>query len=172
MDYDKYVKNKVTRPLSYIKNNSNDKNIKPDNDVIERTNIKPQHFKRDVIFLLRPDIQNDVYYLFCLNDDTEEQHGIAHIPDYNTSVMMNKLFRIIKENENLDALEESDDEDEFENENNDKFVHLNKTYKMYCQYNHKFKKWVPIKVANENSQVINIKELKNIYKIYEQNKKK
>jgi hypothetical protein len=95
-----------------------------------------------------------------MNELKEDESGIAHIPDYNTSVMMNKLFRIIKENDNLDALEESDDEDEFQNENIDRFVHLNKSYKMYCQYNYKFKKWVPIKVADENSQIINMKDLK------------
>ena len=35
---------------------------------------------------------------------------------------MNTLFRNIKENQNLDALEESDDEEEFENISLDKFV--------------------------------------------------
>ena len=41
---------------------------------------------------------------------------------------MNSLFRIIKENKYLDALEESDDEDEFENINEDKYVFLNIKY--------------------------------------------
>ena len=41
---------------------------------------------------------------------------------------MNKLFRDIKENANLDLLEESDNEEEFENVNIDRFVHLNKEY--------------------------------------------
>ena len=85
---------------------------------------------------------------------------------------MNKLFRIIKENNNLDALEESDDEEEFENEDISKFVHLDKSHKMICQFNHKFKKWVPIKLANENSEIIKNYEIKNIYKIYDENKKK
>jgi hypothetical protein len=60
---------------------------------------------------------------------------------------MNKLFRNIKENDNLDALEESDDEEEFENELTNKFVYLDKSYKMICQYNNKFKKWLPIKIS-------------------------
>jgi hypothetical protein len=131
------------------------------------------NIKREIVFLIRPDIQDDIYYLHCLNDELiEEQCGIAHIQDYNASVMMNKLFRIIKENNNLDALEESDDEDEFENNNIDKFVHLNKSYKMICQFNHKFKKWYPIKLANENADIIQLNELKSIYKMYEQNKKR
>ena len=127
----------------------------------------------EVVFLIKPDIQTDIYYLYCLDQNLkEEQHSIAHVPDYNASVMMNKLFRIIKENNNLDALEESDDDEEFENEDVSKFVHLDKSYKMICQFNHKFKKWIPIKLANENSEIIKNFEIKNIYKMYDENKKK
>jgi hypothetical protein len=72
---------------------------------------------------------------------------------------MNKLFRIIKENANLDALEESDDEEEFEDERVDKFVFLDKSYKMHCIYNFKFKKWVPIKVANRVDRLVNRHQL-------------
>lgn len=139
----------------------------------QQKSITQNHMKREVVFLIKPDIQNDIYYLYCLDElSREEQHSIAHIPDYNTSVMMNKLFRIIKENKNLDALEESDDEEEFENEELTKFVHLDKSYKMFCQFNHKFKKWIPIKLANENSQITKKEELKQIYNAYEQNKRK
>ena len=80
---------------------------------------------------------------------------------------MNKLFRNIKENDNLDALEESDDEEEFENENLNKFVNLDKCYKMICKFNHKFKKWIPIKLAEEHENVITINKLKELYKLYE-----
>jgi hypothetical protein len=96
------------------------------------------------IFICKPDIQNDIYHLYTLDN---EYAGLAAIPDYKTSIMMNKLFRIIKENNDLDALEESDDEDEFENINIDKFVYLDKSYKMICNFNNKFKKWVPIKIS-------------------------
>ena len=85
---------------------------------------------------------------------------------------MNKLFRIIKENDNLDALEESDDEEEFENEQLDKFVKLDKSEKIVCQYNYKFKRWVPKKLASSKSEIISLDEFKNITKYYEQNKKK
>jgi len=129
--------------------------------------------KKEVVFLVRPDILDDIYYLYCLNNEgQEDQHSIAHIPNYDKSVMMNKLFRIIKENDNLDALEESDNEEEFENENVDKFVYLDKSYKMICQFNHKFKKWVPIKLAGEKNTVITSKELKFFYNSYDQNKKR
>ena len=118
-------------------------------ETIQKVDKRTEPIKnpKESVFLIRPDIQDDIYYLYSLNSDKkEEQVGIAHIPDYNTSSMMNKLFRIIKENDNLDALEESDDEEEFENDKVDKFVKLDTCHKMVCQYNYKFKKWVPIRL--------------------------
>ena len=73
---------------------------------------------------------------------------------------------------NLDTLEESDDEEEFQNENIDKFVYLDKSYKMICNYNNKFKKWTPIKLSEDKNKVITNEELKNIYMFYEQNRKR
>lgn len=97
------------------------------------------------IFTVSPDIQNDIYHL---HDNKNKHVGTAYIPDYKTSVMLNKLFRNIKENENLDALEESDDESEFECEDIDKFVSLDKKYKMICEFNRKFKMWIPRRICN------------------------
>ena len=108
---------------------------------IERKYEKPTNGK---IFVCKPDMQNDIYHLYTQDN---EYVGLAAIPDYKTSIMMNNLFRVIKENIDLDALEESDDEEEFENANLDKFVYLDKSYKMICNYNNKFKKWVPIKIT-------------------------
>ena len=108
-----------------------------------------------VVFKIRPDIQNDIYHLYCLNEHLkEEYYNLAHIPDYKTSVFMNGLFRNIKENINLDALEESDDEEEFENEREDKFVYLEKEYNIVCSYNYKFKKWTPIKLADTSCKIV------------------
>lgn len=108
----------------------------------------------NAIFKITPDIQNDIYNLFIYKNGDEEFYDIAFIPDYKTSVMMNNLYRNIKENKNLDALEESDDEDEFENDKIDKYVYLDRSYKMHCQYNAKFKKWVPISLANKNDRIV------------------
>jgi len=108
----------------------------------------------NAIFKISPQIQNDIYNLFIYKNGKEEFYDVALIPDYTTSVLMNKLFRNIKENRNLDALEESDDEVEFENERDDKFVFLDRSFKMNCQYNYKFKKWVPISLAGKNDRII------------------
>jgi hypothetical protein len=101
------------------------------------------------IFLLKPTITDDIYDLYFLNGEKLEKYNAACIPDYKTSVMMNSLFRTIKENRNLDLLEESDDEEEFENINLDKFVNLEKEIKMKCVFMKKFDSWKPIQISNE-----------------------
>ena len=115
---------------------------------------------KQVVFKVKPDIQNDIYHLYCLDDSLiETYYRVAYIPDYKTSVMMNKLFRNIKENENLDLLEESDDEEEFQNEREDRFVHLNTVYNMLCGFNYKFKKWYPISLVSGDFKIIQNSEL-------------
>jgi len=111
------------------------------------------------IFMVKPQVKNDVYDLHCYINGSLDKYDIAYIPDYKTSTMMNNIFRKIKENINLDALEESDDEEEFENINEDKFVDLNKCVKMECEFNKKFNKFIPIKII-ENGKVCNKKEIK------------
>ena len=95
-------------------------------------------------FWITADIQADVYYLSDIK--TGQTTDTAHIPDYKTSVMMNSIFRKIKENINLDSLEESDDEEEFEDCREDKYLQPNKRVKMECVYNTHFNKWVPNKI--------------------------
>ena len=94
--------------------------------IIESKTLYKNESKREKVFKIKPDIQNDIYKLF----EGDIFYDIAYIPTYESSVMMNKLFRNIKENDNLDALEESDDEDEFENDKFDKFVHLDRSYNL------------------------------------------
>jgi hypothetical protein len=133
---------------SSIENNK--KYIEKSNDYNNTNNNNNKKYK---IFIVSADIQNDIYNLVdpdaVINDNELSNYAIsnkliASIPDYKTSVFMNTLFRNIKENRSLDALEESDDEDEFENTNIDKFVDLTKKIKMKCIFNYKFKKWTPI----------------------------
>ena len=81
---------------------------------------------------------------------------------------MNSQFRNIKENKNLDLLEESDDEDEFNNNSENKFTNLEKQIIFKCKYSKKFKKWIPIDCNNYDklSSITNIKFIeKNINKI-------
>lgn len=97
---------------------------------------------------IKANVQNDIYEAY-------EKNGVfinyLHIPDYKTSIMMNNYFRDIKENKNIDFLEESDTEEDFENINQDKFVSLDKEYIFECVYNNKFELWTPKKKINDNN---------------------
>jgi hypothetical protein len=158
------MEQKLLKPMNNLTSKlTNNSMSKPRMEFTERPKEKivvTTIMKREVIFKIKPDIQNDIYYLYCLNNNKEEYFDIALIPDFTTSVIMNKLFRKIKENENLDALEESDDEEEFENEKEDRFVYLDKTYNMVCLFNNKFKKWYPVRIAEPNSEITNINKIK------------
>ena len=124
------------RPLTLVRSVSSI--TKP---IITKKNDRPKDRPKEKIFTIKADIQNDIYNLYDVVSN--ELVDIAYIPDYKTSVMMNKLFRNIKENQNLDALEESDDEEEFENDKIDKFVYLDRSFDMICEYNMKYKRWQP-----------------------------
>lgn len=112
----------------------------------------------DATFLVTPDIQNDVYRI----ETNTGFHAFAGIQSYETSKFMNKLFRKIKENDNLDLLEESDDEDDFENVAEDKYVYIDKTYRLVCRYLHKINKWEPYKVAPRGHKIVDANEIQNI----------
>jgi len=100
------------------------------------------HIPKIANYYVMADIMSDIYKLYT---DTDKKIciGIALISNYSLSVYMNSIFRNIKENTNLDFLEESDDEDYFENNDPIKYVNLTKCVKMECIFNEKFKKWVP-----------------------------
>jgi hypothetical protein len=130
--------------VSSAPNVSNVSNVSTRNSSSHTTSQQHVHHSKYKIFMVRADLQNDIYHLSDPNGNIEDNELIASIPNYKTSVMMNFIFRKIKENNSLDALEESDDENEFENINIDKFVDMSKKILMKCVYNHKFKKWTPI----------------------------
>jgi hypothetical protein len=115
-------------------------------------------------------INQDIYNLFILENNKETFYDYALIDSYKTSVFMNSLFRSIKENQNLDLLEESDCEEEFENTNINKFVNLEKSHIIECIYNKKFKKWIPINLAINNKINNNIINYNKINLIIKKNK--
>tara|TARA_Y100000816_G_scaffold83269_1_gene57056 strand:+ start:3472 stop:4479 length:1008 start_codon:yes stop_codon:yes gene_type:complete len=111
------------------------------------------------IFKIKATIKNDIYETYYYDNGNVKQHNVAYIPSYTCSVMLNSLFRTIKENIRLDSLEESDDEEDFENISDDKYVDLNKTLNMKCQFSQKFNKWIPIEVVDKREKLITYNDL-------------
>lgn len=109
------------------------------------------HYNQCCLFWVRADISYDVYYLYAKDPQRKPSlYQYAFIPNYKTSVMMNAIFRNIKENNNIDYIEESDDEEVYEDIRRDKFVDLQKNVLMECRFDRKFRKWVPLREASAN----------------------
>ena len=123
-------------------------------------NKQPDHFG---FFEIKANLNDDIYDMFCVKDNQIIFYDNLLIPSYKSSVFMNNLFRNIKENRNLDLLEESDDEEDFNNIDENKYVNLDKKLQMQCKYNFKFNKWEPIKVSN-NRVLTNYREVANFQK--------
>ena len=114
-------------------------------------------------FLVKPCLQTDIYNLYCYSEGIDF-YGVANIPDYKTSKLMNSTFRRIRENANLDAIEESEDEDEFENIAEDKYVDMNSSQVMECVYSFRFRRWTPKIILDPKSKLTPYKELKILEK--------
>jgi hypothetical protein len=148
---------------------------------------KPQ-YKLPTIFKVKARNDEDIYELYAYDGSNGGAtfYAIAGINDYKTSVMMNSIFRNVRENRNIDYIEMSDDEDNtpsglmsssnlhdqngvgsfsgqsLENTLRPCMVSSafsgSKDVLIECTYNAKFGKWMPIKVAKGNVYV-------NIFKL-------
>jgi len=125
-------------------------------DKTPRCDFKKPQYKKPTVFYVKADMQFDMYRLYV--SDRTTYYGLAYIPNYKTSVLMNGLFRKIRENNNLDLLEESDDEDDFQDLNPTKYVDLEKCVKMECVFHAKFKRWIPQRVV-DTATVVSLNKL-------------
>jgi hypothetical protein len=124
---------------------------------------KPQ-YRYPTVFQVSADIQFDIYHLFaCGKNKNMVYYNIAYIPNLKSSFFMNSLFRNIRENKNIDYIEESDTEEDFENTAEDKYVDLNKTINIECIFHQKFKRWVPVRVTDSSLKIIHISKLVSNY---------
>jgi hypothetical protein len=114
-------------------------------------------YRKNAFFYVKADIAYDVYYLGAL-DKTGSivyfQHSL--IMNYKTSILLNGIFRNIRENRCLDLIEESDDESDFENVREDKYVDLEKRVLMECVFHSKFRKWMPIGIVVEKPSLLEL----------------
>ena len=118
--------------------------------------------KRESVFLVSADMESDIYHLHCYDNKSASQYtyvDVAHVGTYKESKYMNGLFRNIRENDDIDLGEESEDEDMFQNMNPDKYVDLSKKIKMHCVFQNKWRRWTPVSVVEDKARVVNIHEL-------------
>jgi hypothetical protein len=123
--------------------------------LLTKLDIRKPQYNNPTVFKVSADIQYDIYHLYAYGQNREDvYYDIAYIPNCKSSIFMNDLFRNIRENKNLDYIEESDDEDDFENTSPEKYVDLKKTLLLECVFHKKFKKWVPMKIVPSGTKYI------------------
>jgi hypothetical protein len=145
-----------TNPHTFesIDNDSDDVNELANVKIAPKYDFRKPQYQQTTVFQVSADIQFDIYRLYAGDDKgNPSYYGVACIPNYKTSLFMNGLFRNIRESRNLDFIEESDDEDDFQNMHPDKYVDLSKKIMMECIFNVKHKKWIPVNVSESKKQV-------------------
>jgi len=110
------------------------------------------------IFMVKAESRVDRYSLRCPETNAIEPEP-AHVGDYKTSVLLNSIFRNVKENLSLDAAEESDDEESFqlsqENQEQGFAIDAGIEKAMVCSYNYKFKRWTPLHLKSRVTELQN-----------------
>lgn len=109
------------------------------------------------LFMVCPQFRVDTYTLRCPISNVVEPEP-AHVGDYKTSVLLNSIFRTVRENASLDAAEESEDEEVFQASQQ---MHIEGYISsssppervMICTYNYKFKRWVPLRLGPNPNQI-------------------
>ena len=99
-----------------------------------------------ITFKITADNRQDIYKLYC----KDGFYGFTSVSKLKTSKLLNSIFREIKESINLDLLEESDDDEEFQNISDNKY-NLNNTVFMYCRFNKNFNTWEPEKISKSKT---------------------
>ena len=117
-------------------------------------------YRYPAIFNITADPQLDLYHLYAYGGPGVSVYcGLAGIQSFRTSVFMNTLFRRIRENQNLDLAEESEDEEDFENMDTNKYVNLDAVIPIECIFNQKHKKWIPVRLAGKTERIVHIDKL-------------
>lgn len=120
----------------------------------------PPSVGKHAVLVAQACIEPDTYSLLARGPDSLVRVGRASVPSIKTSVMMNRFLRKIKENENLDLLEESDSDEEFEDIAEDRYIHGSRYVAFKCAYNVRHQGWEPIEPMGPGTPVTSIEELR------------
>jgi len=101
---------------------------------------EPKHNDYRRTFWIMADVSYDLYKLY---DSNSVFVDYACVVDKKTSIWLNSLFRNIRENGRLDEMEESDDEEDFERVEENKYTDMEKRLAVRCRFQPRLKKWMP-----------------------------
>lgn len=95
------------------------------------------HKAHECVFAVTPHVSQDVYELRCQDSSALRWACVQSLAE---SIKLNKSFRKIRENDDVDLGEISPDESEFEDIDPAKYI-KRRTIRMTCRYDYKFRKW-------------------------------
>lgn len=111
---------------------------------MKREMNKPQ-YGMETVFAMMADPTYDLYRLYAAGyGGLLEFYDYACVIDRATSKWLNSEFRLIRENANIDAIEESDDEADFNDVRDNKYTNLEKQIVVRCRYIKRLQKWIPV----------------------------
>ena len=93
---------------------------------------------------------------FCRRERLDIEINGHHL---NTTIGQLNFFKWVINNNIIDYIEESDDEEDFQDVNPFKYVDVNKELHMIFEFNHKFKRWCPTGIARQGDRIIHIGKL-------------
>ena len=152
---DELYKNKTIPYVIYAYQYRNQKKLSPYLNFITEKSLNNNF----TTFKVLADNRQDIYKLYC----KEGFYGFASVSKLKTSKLLNSIFREIKESTNLDLLEESDDEEEFQNTNDNKY-NLNNTVYMTCKFNKNFNSWEPENIS-KTKNLLSKEEIKKMERL-------
>ena len=123
-------------------------------------NWRKEQYQMDTVFSVQADPADDIYRLYTFGPNRQLLfYDFCMIQDYETSKKMNSLFRHVRENQNLDWIEESDDDDSINDDDTTKPTITEQPRLMVCRFHPKFRKWTPLHLAPPKSRTVHICQL-------------
>jgi hypothetical protein len=86
-------------------------------------------------------------------------YNTAGVQTLKTSQFLNSLFRSVRENDNLDLAEESEDEETFQDVSDTKYLSNAKEFELECVFDTKIAQWVPIHKASPGARIVQLTSL-------------
>ena len=111
----------------------------PVKSIVPRTSTQHTSTPRTTNLMITCEAEQDTYSYY---DTRTKTRKYLCVPTFKDSVTLNAIFRNYKENANLDALEESDDEDEFEDVSDTKYSNVGMERSISCKYDTKLSGWI------------------------------
>jgi hypothetical protein len=123
-------------------------------------NPRRAQYAKPTVFRVRAAPQQDVYELYArARQGALQFYDIASVQTLRESRALNGMFRVVRESEDLDLAEESDDEELFQNMREDKYLRIGAEVDIECEFDARVRRWALRRVAPPGARVVQLSAL-------------